>query len=53
VLASAPLRETGGPPIESPRDALRLWDRAGLDAIFLQGHLLVRSAERPAPGDES
>lgn len=53
VLASAPLRETGGPPVESPRDALRLWDRAGLDAIFLQGHLLVRSTDRPAPGDES
>ena len=53
VLASAPLRQTGGPAVESPRDALRLWERAELDAIFLQGHLLVRSAERPAAGDES
>jgi carbamoyltransferase len=53
VLASAPLRQTGGPTVESPRDALHLWDRAELDAIFLQGHLLVRSAERPTAGDES
>jgi len=53
ILASAPLRQTGGPAVESPRDALRLWDRAELDAIFLQGHLLVRSPRRPAIGDES
>lgn len=53
VLASAPLRQTGGPAVESPRDALRLWERAELDAIFLQGHLLVRSAARAGTEDES
>jgi carbamoyltransferase len=53
VLALAPLRQTGGPAVESPRDALRLWERAELDAIYLQGHLLVRSAPRPMIGDES
>jgi carbamoyltransferase len=53
VLASAPLRQTGGPAVESPRDALRLWERAELDAIFLQGHLLVRPAEHRVTGDES
>lgn len=45
VLASAPLRHAGGPAIETPHDALALWDRAQLDAIFVQGHLLVRSSE--------
>ncbi|MBC7974629.1 MAG: hypothetical protein H7138_06545, partial [Myxococcales bacterium] len=53
VLASVPLRETGGPAIETPADALRLWDRAELDAIYLQGHLLVRSSEPSYPSDES
>jgi len=53
VLASAPLRQIGGPAVESPLDALRLWDQAALDAIFLQGHLLVRSPKRPATEDES
>lgn len=52
VLASAPLRQTGGPAIESPADALALWERTQLDAIFVQGELLVRSSERYS-GDES
>jgi carbamoyltransferase len=53
VLASVPLCEAGGPAVETPSDALRLWDRAGFDAIFLQGHLLVRSSEPSYTGDES
>jgi carbamoyltransferase len=52
VLASAPLRRTGGPAVETPQDALRLWDRSGFDAIFLQGNLLLRSTAWPAPEDE-
>jgi predicted NodU family carbamoyl transferase len=53
VLASAPLRQTGGPAVESPRDALDLWEQAKLDAIFLQGHLLVRTSRRHTTIDES
>jgi carbamoyltransferase len=53
VLASAPLRQIGGPAVESPRDALDLWEQAELDAVFLQGHLLVRSSRRPTTIDES
>jgi len=53
VLASVPLRATDGPAIETPGDALRLWDRAGFDAIFVQGHLLVRSSEPGHSSDES
>jgi len=52
VLTSVPLCEPGSSAVETPTDALRLWDRAGFDAIYLQGHLLVRSAE-PSYSDES
>jgi carbamoyltransferase len=53
VLAAAPLRAAGGGAAETPGDALRLWEHAALDAIFLQGRLLVRSLPPPAMGDES
>lgn len=53
VLASVPLCEPGGPAVETPTDALRLWDRAGFDAIYLQGHLLVRSSAPHLATDES
>jgi len=52
VLASAPLGRVGAWTVDSPRDALRQWDRAGLDAIFLEGHLVVRH-DRPGSDDES
>ncbi len=53
VLAAVPFRADGNPTVETPEDALALWARTGFDAIYLQGHLLVRSSEPSYPGDES
>jgi carbamoyltransferase len=48
VLAAAPLPTDD----RAPRAALSGWERAALDAVFLDGHLVVRAAP-PVIADES